>query len=291
MSAIEQSILRHAEEVEYMKELARQTAQQLLEDADVGEIIHDPEAFVERLLAVLLAELGPYARRLAEQAATYAEEVGLQELEAADIDRIADEAEMKFTSFATPALRDAVNAIVARIHDMAGAGVALTTIGSAVTSPAARAALIAPLLGAARRMVSSWIQFVDRDVNDTAIRMLAAADTQDDGSGDELQPLTLTWVAVMDRNTCGDDKDLVEHFCRPRHGLGKTLEEWTALGLPGSPVLECSIRSHRGASPCRCLLSTDERTAEITAPVSAGDAVKRGRDRAAADVATAKKFA
>lgn len=52
----------------------------------------------------------------------------------------------------------------------------------------------------------------------------------------------LTWVGVGDENMCPS--------CESRHGEQRTLAQWKALGLPGSPVLLCS-------KECRCGLHQD----------------------------------
>lgn len=59
------------------------------------------------------------------------------------------------------------------------------------------------------------------------------------GMADGEAALPLMWVAIMDSNTC--------ESCEPRHGMERTMVEWQAIGLPGSPALVC-------ANQCRCEL-------------------------------------
>lgn len=270
-----------------MKELARQIALQLLQNADVRTIVNDPQSFVESLVAALVDALGPYARNLADEAAAYALDIANTTLTDDELDQIVDDTRRKFIAFALPALTDSVNGLSARVNDMIASGVALIVVHSALSSDIARAALIAPLIGVTKRLVAGWIQFVDRDVNDAAMSKLADLFAGEDNA--DAEPTLLTWVAVMDRNTCGANDDPLEHYCRPRHGQAKELSEWAALGMPGSPVLECSMRSTRGASPCRCVLSLHSRAALIQKPVVVSAAIKSGRDRAIADVGVSRQ--
>ncbi len=277
---IEPRIHQHTEEVEYLKELARQVAVQALESADIRDMVNSPQAFTEALLAAIVATIGPHVRDMAEEAAAYAVDLGQPDLTDDELDQITDETQSKFLGFAYPALLTAVTGVAARISDMIAAGVSFPAIHSALTSGVARAALVAPVIAIARRLASNWVQSVDRDVNDAAMTRLAQLI-----AGEEVQPVALVWVAVMDRNTCGESDDALEHYCRPRHGQGKTLAEWGSLGMPGSPVLECSMHSPRGSSPCRCILSANPLAASIAAPIVASAAVKRGQARARADMA------
>jgi hypothetical protein len=263
-------ILAHVESLEYTKELARQIAEQLVDQYEVKEIIDDPQGFTDSILAALVLLLLPHAKAVAAEAADYAGELALADISGKDLAAIVDESQAKFLAFAQPALQLETDRLAARVQDMLAGGAALTTLTAVLASPATKEALLAPMIGLTRRLAASWIQFVERDVNDAAVLATERA---------QLMPVTLTWVAVMDRNTCDGE---VEFACAPRHGMAATLAEWSAMGMPGSSVLICSMHSPRGGSACRCLLAINEMAAGVAAPVRAAQAIRAGKDRAIA---------
>jgi len=270
-------ILSHVEQVEYMKERARQLAAEMASKLDPREAVSDPAAFVERLLIALLAVLGPDAVALARDAAEYAAQLGLPTLSADRVKEVTAEAERRFYASAAPALKDVVLQIAARVGDIAAAGVALPIAAAALGTIATQAALLAPLTGVAKRLSASYMQFVERDVNDAAANDLLERSATDRKFA---ETRTFTWIAVMDRNTCDSEaKDAFNHACAPRHGHMADIGTWRAYGLPGSPVLICSMHAPRGASPCRCIVADSEVVGGL-GPIDASEAVKRGRDRA-----------
>lgn len=260
-----------------MKERARQLAEEMAAGTDPHDAVDDPGGFVEGLLIALMAVLGPRALRIARAAAVYAGELGLPVLSGDELEQVTDEAQRRFYASAVPALQDVVTQVGSRVTDIAAAGVALHIATRAVATAATRAALRAPLVGVAKRLAASYMQFVERDVNDAAAIAILERSATDPKFAATRQ---FTWIAVMDRNTCdSDEPDAFYHSCAKRHGSMAGISDWRAHGLPGSPVLICSMHAPRGASPCRCVLA-DSEVAGGLGPIDASEAVKRGKARA-----------
>jgi hypothetical protein len=272
-------ILEHVEEVEYAKESARRIAESVLQTVDVRELGSNPRGVVDHILAVIFAKLGPAAQNLAALSAAYAVVLGLPKLSNAMVRELTEEAQRKFYAFAAPAMHDAALQVGSRVNDMVASGVDTASVTTALNDPAAVRALMVPLSAVTKRVSSSWMQFVDRDVNDAAVA--AAVEPPKQRVRDRVLSFVVTgplftWIAVMDGNTC-DGKLAIA--CAPRHGLAKPLIEWRFRGVPGSPVLICSMHSPRGASPCRCVLASAKDLEAIEA-IDASDAIKRGKERA-----------
>lgn len=287
VSAIERRILEHVEEVEFLKERARRVAEDILARVDIRELGTNSESVSDTIIAAILAELGPAARRLASLSAAYAVFLGLPKLTATQVRALTEEASTKFYAFAAPTMKDAALQVGYRVNDMVAAGVDPAGVTAALNSRDASRALMVPLAAATKRVAASFIQFIDRDVNDAAVS--AAVEPPEERARDKVfgekifafivDGRPFTWIAVMDGHTCEGE---FAYACAPRHGKRKTLIEWRYHGLPGSPVLVCSMHAPRGASPCRCVLASPKDLAAIEAirAIDASDAIKRGKARA-----------
>ncbi|HEX8851173.1 MAG TPA: hypothetical protein VF761_16730 [Gemmatimonadaceae bacterium] len=285
--AFQRRILEHVEEVEYVKEHARRVAETVIARVDVRELAQNSAGVVERIIATLLAELGPASRRLATLSATYAVFLGLPKLTAAQVRQLAEEASTKFFAFASPAMTDAGLQVSSRINDMVAAGVDPAGVNAALSSREGPRALMVPLAAVTKRVSASWMQFVDRDINDAAVSLAVdppKTRARDRVFGEKIFSFVVdarpfTWIAVMDGHTCDGEFPFA---CAPRHGQRRTLIEWRYHGLPGSPVLVCSMHAPRGASPCRCVLASpkDLEAIEALEAIDAADAIKRGKARA-----------
>jgi AcrR family transcriptional regulator len=277
---VQSVIQQHIENVEYAKQMARELAGNAVEQLDLRDVLsNDAERIIEILLAGMLLLLGPYVHDVASEAATYAKDLGLAELSDADIEDVVSQQQNNFVEAARPALAIAIATAIARIHDAMQAGVSEEAIQLSINTDETAGALLAPVAGALRKYAATFIQGVERGVNNVALDSF-----QTPGDGAELGSVAvassnLVWIAVQDANTCVGN---FAHACEPRHGTVASIEKWTKDGPPGSPVLLCSMFSPRHASRCRCVLADPKHALAIPSPVKAGEAVKRGKDRAKA---------
>src|SRR5581483_427571 len=88
----EQTILDFIERAEYLKEIARQEASQLVNDVDAEKFLDDPDGAIEAMLAAL----DQYAQEIAEAARTYAVNLGFDLVDAVDIEAVVNDEEHKF---------------------------------------------------------------------------------------------------------------------------------------------------------------------------------------------------
>jgi AcrR family transcriptional regulator len=260
-------ILSHVEQTEYLKEVARREAARLLESADVQEFVDDPDRFTEALLAAILLALGPRAKELSEEARDYAEALGHGRIPDADLKKLTGTTDDDFLLLALPILLVATEPARAQVERMV-TGASASTVATALESEATRKALLAPLTSAVKSAAATYMQGVSRSVTDLALEMFS-----DNGTD------TLEWITVHDDAVCDD---VFENSCKPRHGKVLTRDEWDEVGRPGAPQLICSIYAKGGGSNCRCELVPSLVPAGILNPIRVTDAIRAGKERAAA---------
>jgi|SRR5581483_221142 len=266
----EQTILDFIERAEYLKEIARQEASQLVNDVDAEKFLDDPDGAIEAMLAALLAALDQYAQEIAEAARTYAVNLGFDLVDAVDIEAVVNDEEHKFILVALPSLTLAAESVATRIESMIASGVSADALETALSSDATKEALFSTLEAALKSAASAYLQELVRAVVTVAVELKAGQDAQ----------ALFEWVAVMDGHTCDD---AFENSCAPRHAQRQTLAEWDDAGRPGAPQLICSMFSKTGSN-CRCVLMITDEASEpkVLNPVDVSAAIRDGRQRAVA---------
>src|SRR5438128_1816673 len=141
---MEDRIRKHVEETEFLKEVARREAARLLASADVRELADDPNAFIEQLLAGVLAAIGGRASEMASEARQYATEIGLEALSDAELEQILSDSSDSFIGDAVPLLAAAAEPARQQIERMLDAGVDVAVIEAALGADSSQEALFAP---------------------------------------------------------------------------------------------------------------------------------------------------
>lgn len=271
--AIDDVIQQHTEEVEFLRESARNAVIDILSDAQIEEMLSDPEGFVDRLLAALVVALEPYVDELVQRAKDYAAALELAPVGDDEIDQAANDSQNGFLLAARPALLAAIVGIDDQIQAQLDSGVSAATLDAALKSEATQEALLGAFEAAAKRAAAAYLHDLERSILTIATDLL----TQAQVAG--ALTLSFTWIAVMDSNTCFD---IVEDSCGPRHGMTNSLDSWDrGLGRPGAPQLLCSLHTRGKRSGCRCVLTPAKSVAGLLNPVSVIDSVRRGKQRAA----------
>lgn len=276
---MEKRINKHVEDAEFYKEVARLTAVSLLGKVSLDEMLRSPAQFVDDFLAALLNEMTDYKGDIADEALSYASDLGLAALDGDMVDAIVQDAERNLLTDSRARLMSALIPVDERISNMLDAGVSADTISKSLASEATRDALLAGFIATARSASAGYVQDIERGIVETSADETVTA-AQDSG---EEEPPNFEWLAILDGRACDD---AIENSCAPRHGVVMTMDQWEEMGRPGAANLICSIFS-KGASPCRCVLleSGKTGTSEVLNPVDVTEAIKAGKERAASLVA------
>jgi hypothetical protein len=270
---MEQQILRHVEQTEFFKEIARREVSRLLAAGDVRQMLDDPQAFVDELVAAILANLGATSAMMAEEARQYAVTLGLAELSNKEVDDAEKKSRSAFIAIASEVLFTSLLAVDAQLQRAIDSGVAVETLNATLASAATRDALLIGFEATARSAAATYFQDMERGIVDAAVQATA------DGAPDD-QPANFEWLAIDDGKTCDDQ---IENSCLPRHNAIMTLDEWDGLGRPGAAQLLCSLHAKAGKSFCRCVLAESGKTgsSEKINPISVTAAIQIAKERAA----------
>src|SRR4051812_25127315 len=101
---MEDAILRHVEQTEFLKEIARREVSRLLTTSDIRQMLDDPQRFVDELLAAILANLGATSAMMAEEARQYATTLGLAALSDEEVDDAEKNSRSNFIAIASEVL-------------------------------------------------------------------------------------------------------------------------------------------------------------------------------------------
>jgi len=266
--------LAHVEELEYLKARAKAAAL-----AAVSTFAPSADSFLrddqvdEQLRDAILAAVLPWSRRAADEGARYAALLGYGEApDASAVDGVVQETLSTLGADARSDIQDAVD----RIHFHAGTalnqGVAPAVVLASLRGPAASAAWYAPVNSVASSLASSAVQGTEREVLRSVL--LRPASRQPGAA-----PKRFDWLTVGDGNECDGEE---AEACLPRAGKVRTLAEWLKVGLPGAPILRCSVWSKTGVSMCRCALRAATGTPPDFSKLDATEAVANGKKRAEA---------
>lgn len=271
----ESQILKHVEQLEFLKEIARREVATLIRKMDLETLLVENDSAVDEIIAGLLVILADRVTSFANEARTHSTRLGLDALSDDDLAAVVDEVSDTFILTASASLIAALAPVRETLRQMLDSGVSQAALRTSLSSAATREAVLSRFESTARTVAASVFQDLDRTVTDSAVELTAATWT---ATETDSVPI-FEWLAIMDDATCDD---LIENSCAPRHNVLLTIDEWDELGRPGSPQLICSIYA-KGASYCRCLLQLSGKTGDskILNPVKVTDAIRTGRERAA----------
>src|SRR6476620_8672371 len=122
------TVNQHVEQSEYAKEKARLTAGGILAGLDVHELLTDPQAYVDDVLAAFLISIDSTLDDALDQAASYAGDLGLGHLSDSDLEDIKQRIREHFVTGAPPALSDRLNDVHDSLAAMLDDGVSEDTI-------------------------------------------------------------------------------------------------------------------------------------------------------------------
>lgn len=266
------SVASHAGQVEYLKERARLQAASLLDDVSVAELLDDPQGYVDDIVAAAMHVLDPILDDAEQEAVDYAKELGMEEIDQAELDDARGDVENSFATYAAPALLAALAPALRSIQDQQASGIAPDVIAAMLSAVATRDALLAPFLSQLRSLVAFAVQDSVRSLFERARDLLVA------GLG-VVSSVKFVWITVEDLHVCDSEE---ENSCAPRHGQLYNVLDLIQLGAPGAPNLLCTIWGNaRGVgSLCRCMLALDDGSIVPADAVDASAEIADGKGRA-----------
>lgn len=264
MTYTKDQALGFVEQSAYLGETARRHAHDVLDEADIEQMLEDPDAaaqtILDKLVALLMTDVVWAA---ATDAQRHVLALGLTEVTNDEAAQSIEEAIQNLEQI-EPELADRIRQVD---ESLRRDGTADAVILAALASPAGREAALSPVTGFLQGASAGVVTMIEQGVDDLAQGKTVAA----------VPETKLRWHATGDGNSC---VDLPENSCEPRDGIEKTLDEWRALGLPGAGNLLCSMYSRSGLPQCRCKLGNANVARSEPGVLDVTEAVKAGKARA-----------
>jgi hypothetical protein len=263
-------VLTHIEDSAYLQAVAAALALKIVRTQDPFELQQDDAADVI-LAALVLAMRRGLLAQIEAAAVAMARTLGYGLLTPAQVDAIAEAQIGAAIDRAGPSLEAALADVKIRADLLASSGMGEAQIARVMATQGMGQAIRQKVEGVAKSMATSLVKSIE------AATLLAAQEGKDQAAK---KPLEWSWVTMLDDHVC---EDVFLNSCQPRHGWHMPLDGWKKNGMPQGPQLICSVYSKSGVSQCRCFLTELGVFSGIEAgPVSAADAIQRGRARAVA---------